>query len=154
MKNAIRFALALSVFVAGVAHAQVGPPFSENQACSAGSCTRGIPDPNNDTVPASSGAELSTATGFRVSICAAAGQTLSGAGTLLAWRYNSNAGKWERNKGLDLTVAVSAVQCAAFPDVEVAALVLKDRVLYATSGVTVSGGATATVWIVLSDRRK
>lgn len=136
---ALVFALALGAFVAPAALAE---DFSEAQIL-----TRAAPTTNIQ------GVTLANVRGFRVAVCAESAQTLSGAGVLHAYLYNAKAGLWMRNPSLDLTVSVTATSCAgaacrcqAWPDQRVP-VVLGHRVLYATSGVTVSGGTTATVWI-------
>jgi hypothetical protein len=149
MKTLLRYLPLVAVLVAGSVHAQVQPPFSEDQACSAGSCTRAaVPAAANE------GVELSGATGYRVSVCASAGQTLSGAGSMSAWRLNYASGTWDRDPDLDFLVTASGARCQAFPDVSIGAVLLKDRVIYTAVGVTVSGGAALTVWIVPSGGRK
>lgn len=92
------------------------------------------------------GAGLTEARGLRVSVCAATGQTLSGAGTLKAW-YLNPSGLWNRNSALDLSIPATAsgIRCWAFPDMAV--LVRTGRALFATDSVTVSGGTTVIVRI-------
>lgn len=90
--------------------------------------------------------------GYRVTLCATSGNTLSGAGTLHAYYFSVPAGGlWTRNPGLDLPVTVTATSCAGaacrcqtFPDLE-AQSKIKGRVKWATSAVTVSGGTTVDV---------
>jgi hypothetical protein len=91
---------------------------------------------------AAEGQALSAAKGLRVTVCAAAGQTLSGAGTLRAWYYGA---VWGRNSALDQAVpaAAAGVRCWTFPDLQVH--VRAGRVLFAADSVTVSGGTTVTV---------
>lgn len=93
------------------------------------------------------GLSLRDVAGFRVTVCAEATRTLSGAGTLLAYVWDNALAAWVRNKPLDLALASveTGVRCAAFPDFETT--VASGRVLYATSAVTVSAGTTATVQI-------
>jgi hypothetical protein len=105
---------------------------STAQPCSAGSCTRAAP-----TLP-TEGMSLVGMFGYKLTVCAAAGQTLSGAGSLLAWDYNVDEGVWTRDPLLDLAVTVSGGRCQTWPDFPLGAGV--DRVLFAASGVTVSGG--------------
>lgn len=96
---------------------------------------------------------LKDVVGYRLTVCAASGQTLSGAGALRAWYYSYESGVWGRNPTLDQTITVTATSCAGaacrcqtFPDFEVVAN-QGGRVLFATDAVTVSGGTTATVRI-------
>lgn len=108
------------------------------QTCSAGSCTGTAPTGMNE------GMTLYGVVAYRLSVCAASGQTLSGAGTLQAYRYDSAENQWIRNKGLDQTVNASAVQCQTFPDVAVSGGQL-GRIRFVASSVTVSGGSTLDV---------
>lgn len=95
----------------------------------------------------SEGMTLRDVAGFRVAVCAEVGQTLSGAGTLLAYVYDNDLAQWIRNKPADLSLTViqATVRCAVFPDSETR--VSSGRLLYAASGVTVSGGTTVTVQV-------
>ena len=94
------------------------------------------------------GVSLGSARGLRVTLCAASGQTLSGAGALRAY-YSPSGTIWSRNSGLDLAVPGDAAgkACWTFPDVEV--LVRTGRVLFAADGVTVSGGTTVTLYTAI-----
>lgn len=92
------------------------------------------------------GMSLGDVLGFRVSVCAASGQTLTGGGTLRAWLYHTDAGLWMRNPSLDLTVSASGVRCQVFPDAQPVVL-LSHRVYFASDTVTVSGGTTLDVRI-------
>lgn len=93
---------------------------------------------------AADGLDLAKVRGYRVTICAASGQTLTG-GALQAWYYEPIQQLWSRaSSTLDETVP-SGTRCKTFDDVET--LVRFGRVLYATSAVTVSGGTTVTVRI-------
>lgn len=85
---------------------------------------------------ATDGALLSGSTGVVVTVCAASGQTLSGAGTLLAYVYNPIAGLWARVPDLDLTTTTASVRCLAFPGIFVA--VPAGRIAYVPSSVTAS----------------
>jgi hypothetical protein len=84
-------------------------------------------------------------TGFRVMVCADAGQTLSGAGTLQAYLLDEKSGLVARNNDLDLSVDEAGDRCQAFPDFAVAGSRAEGRVIFAATGVTVSGG-TVTVF--------
>lgn len=59
---------------------------------------------------------LTTCTEYQVTVCAASGQTLAGAGTLSVyywsdWMSPSSTG-WPRNAGLDETISVTSTSCA------------------------------------------
>lgn len=111
---------------------------SESQAL-----TRAAPTASSD------GMALDNLAGYRVSVCAESGQTLSGSGNLRAYLYHGDVGLWMRNPALDLAVSVSGARCQVFPDIEPAAREIGEnhRVLYAADTVGVSGGTTVTVRI-------
>lgn len=97
-----------------------------------------------------SGMKLNYVVGAWISLCAASGQTLSGAGTLDAYYYDPAAALWMRDPDLDLAVSVTATSCAGsacrcqvWPDYDIPAN-KAGYVLFATHGVTVSSG-TLTV---------
>lgn len=104
------------------------------QACSAGTC--------NGTAPSTSleGMSLSGVSGYRLTVCAASGQTLSGAGSMQSYAWNSAEQLWARDPGLDQNVTASGKQCQTFPDFKTG--LQYDRVRFVASGVTVSGGST------------
>jgi hypothetical protein len=115
--------------------------FSESQTCTTGTCARAAAPTTN-----AEGMSLYMVTGYRLSICAAIGQTLSGAGTMQAYWCDSLSALCMRSPQLDQSVTASGVQCQAFPDF-IASFVtyLADSVVFAASGVTVSGGSALTV---------
>lgn len=97
-----------------------------------------------------SGMKLNYVVGAWVSLCAASGQTLSGAGSLNAYYYDPGAALWMRDPDLDLAVSVTATSCAGaacrcqvWPDFAVPGN-KPGYVLFATNAVTVSAG-TLTV---------
>lgn len=79
---------------------------------------------------------------YRLTLCAPAGQTLSGAGTIDLWYYNT-ATAWSIDPGLVLTASVSGKRCQTFPDVPVGPPT--GRFLAAPNGITTSSGTTVTV---------
>lgn len=107
------------------------------QVCSAGTCTTAAP-----ATTATQGMSLLQLKAFRLSICAASGQTLSGAGTMSAYVYQSGEGRWLPDPGLNQTVTATT-RCQAFPDFQVGGSF--DRVQFVATGVTVSGGLTLDV---------
>jgi len=109
------------------------------QPCSAGVCTR------SDPTLATEGMSLASVSGYRLKICAVSGQTLTGAGTMKAWAYDADEGVWTRAKDLDQAVTESTKRCQSFPDF--LSGTQRDRVLFAASGVTVSGGSGLDVLI-------
>jgi hypothetical protein len=113
--------------------------------------TRAAPSatPVQGTVGA--GMALSQVAGAWISVCAASGQTLSGAGTLDAYYYDPYAALWMRDPDLDLTVTVTATSCGGspcrcqvWPDFQIGAG-KGGTVLFATKSITVSGGTTVVV---------
>lgn len=133
----------LSILIASICFAGgTGRTFQETQAL-----TRAIP---TDTTV---GLRSDNLMGWRVSVCAASGQTLSGAGTIDVYNYNYTSGLWEFNKGLQMTITVGATSCSGapcrcqvFPDFTALAR-LGSLILPAANGVTVSGGTTVVVYI-------
>lgn len=116
----------------------------ENQAL-----TRAAPAASEFTVTSGStiGKSLSLIDieGFRVSVCAEATRTLSGAGNLRAYLLDERSGEVQRNPALDLAVSASSVKCMVFPDMET--MVATGRLIYAADSVTVSAGTTVDVRI-------
>jgi hypothetical protein len=91
------------------------------------------------------GLSLEDSYAFRVSLSAESGQTLSGAGTLRAYIWDTDDAAWIRSPDLDLVIGAThaGVRRVVWPDQEV--MVPSGRMLYACDGVTASGGTTATV---------
>jgi hypothetical protein len=96
--------------------------------------TRAAPSSTTD------GMDLTSVMAYRISLCAASGQTLTG-GALQFWAMGTDS-LWGRNPLLDLTVT-GGQRCQVWGDYQVAVPI--GRMLPANSGVTVSGGTTATV---------
>jgi hypothetical protein len=84
--------------------------------------------------------------GFYVRLEADTGQTLSGAGTLRAYRYDFSGAAWVRVAELDLTVPAGASGLRRYAYGDRVTAMRSGCVLYAADGVTVSGG-TVTVYI-------
>lgn len=100
------------------------------------------------------GLPLGSARGLRVTVCAASGNTLAGAGSVHIYYQDPQDLLWKRNPGLDLAISVTATACAgaacrcqAFPDLNVATYSVGGRVLGAASGITLSAGTNVTVSI-------
>ena len=96
-----------------------------------------------------SGMKLTYVKGAWIELCAASGQTLSGAGSLQAYYYDPAIALWTRNPSLDLAVTVAstscggaACRCQTWGDLAVGAS-KSGYVLFATSGITVSAGTLA-----------
>lgn len=100
----------------------------------------------SDPSAATDGVDLAGAKGFRVCVAANSGQTLSGTGSILMWVYSYEDSLWARNTELTKAVDLSGKrkQCWDF-------LVStgRGRVLPAASSITVSGGTTVTVSVLV-----
>jgi hypothetical protein len=94
---------------------------------------------------ATQGLGLDNMQGLVVTACAAAGQTLSGAGTLTAYIYDATVGVWSRLPDLDLTVGTGSVRCLSFAGIWVASP--RGRVAWVPSTVTASSNSV-TVYMV------
>jgi hypothetical protein len=137
MKRLLPFVLSLLLGTLALA----APTFSETQACSANVCSRSAPTSSAE------GLSLYYVNAYRLTVCAASSQTLGGAGTMLAYFCDATNSVCMRAPDLDQSVSVSGSQCQSFPDFWVPAVnfATRDSVVFAASGVTVSGGATITV---------
>lgn len=140
MKRAIlMFAMALAFFFATVVYSQT-PPGNVLRAtkvvsCVGSPCTGSAPSANTD------GATLAQMRAIAIRLCAASGQTLSGAGTLEVYFMDEVDELWSIVPELELTVDASAAskRCT---------MVLSDRemplgtgrVAVVPSAVTLSGG--------------
>jgi hypothetical protein len=79
-----------------------------------------------------------------------ASQTLSGAGSLLAWVHDGASGGpngWSRCPALDLSVTLSGKNRMAFQSLEVTGP-RNMRLTYVPSSVTVSAGSTVTLYLL------
>lgn len=95
------------------------------------------------------GMPLTNVIAARISLCPAAGQTLTGTGNLRAYLWHPSAATWMRSPDLDLavgTATTSANPCRVWPDSQTG-LRTAGNVLYATDTIGVSGGTTVTVRI-------
>lgn len=89
--------------------------------------------------------EFYKTSGFRVTVCAAAGATITG-GTIRFWHFEERQGLWALNPALNQTLASSSTRCLTLPDLEVH---VKNAGWLAvqTSSVTVSSGTTVSIAI-------
>lgn len=115
----------------------------ETQPCTAGSCSR-----SSNPSASTDGMALGSARGWRVTVCAASGQTLSGGGTVQIWAMDpdidgNGTALWGRNTALDFTPD-SGVRCT-FRDFKADVRLNGWRVQPVASSVTVSGGASIQV---------
>jgi hypothetical protein len=110
-----------------------------------GACASGTCDAPVEAAGATDGADLVRfARGLVVTVCAASGQTLSGAGTLTAYLREPGIALWAAAPELNLTVTSSARRCQTFSGFMVT--VPRGRATWVPTGVTVSGGGV-TVYI-------
>jgi hypothetical protein len=130
----IRAALVLGLLVgASVAYAQSLRFASEVQIAS-----RANPTTSTFTSNATPAMALGNTCGFRVSLCAPDGGTLTG-GTLKAWLYNERMLAPQRNTDLDLTVGTPSAACRVWPDQTVTSK-QGAKVLYQTASITGTEG--------------
>lgn len=125
------------VLVASLASFNVGAQsyksYQETQAL-----TRAAP------TAATEGASLAGATGYRVTVSAPSGQTITG-GSILCYTYNPTLKRWARCKSaFDITLLTGVRDS---PSEEFKVAVGGGRVLFATDSVTLSGGTTVVVTI-------
>lgn len=114
--------------------------WSEVQDATGSPATRAAPTTVDE------GMSLENVDGFRVMVSAASGETLSGAGNLRAYLWDTDLAAWIRNPELDIAVTTSGQRRLVFADQEVK--VPSGRVLYAADGITFSAGtAGVTVQI-------
>jgi hypothetical protein len=99
---------------------------------------------------ATQGLRLDNLQGYFVTIGAASGQTLSGAGSLLCYVYDDTIAAWARLPELDITVGTASVRYLSFAAVWVAAP--RGRVAYVPSSVTASSNSV-TVYVIGETRR-
>lgn len=94
---------------------------------------------------ATDGQDLSDLIALGVQVASANGTTLSGAGTLQAWVYDSAVALWARAPYLDITVSATT-QAQAF-NPSLVTLPRKSRIKWVPNGVTFSAGSGGvTVW--------
>lgn len=100
----------------------------------------------NRTAPsaASEGLLVTRMPGFRITVCAPSGQTLT-SGTIKMYYYNAPLALWTRNPSLDQTITAAGERCQTFTDFRTSFLVKSARMLPAASSVVLSGGTTVTV---------
>lgn len=91
------------------------------------------------------GVALKGVVAFRLSVCAASGQAVTG-GTILFWTQDAD-GLWADNPTLKQTLVSSGQRCQVVGG-DWETLVRAGRFLPATSSVTVSGGTTVTLKLV------
>lgn len=109
-----------------------GTTLLRNATCTAGSCTRPMPDAGTE------GMFLGDVSSWRLLVCAPGTQTLSGTGKAEAIVFDGNVRRWgampEKDKNVTATTA-----CQGFP-VEVNGMQADEvRILYRANGIGVSG---------------
>lgn len=157
-----RLATILCFLIAGVAVAQVPEKREGSKAYTVTATTATGSAPTVFTVAsisatggytAGEAVDLNGASGIRVELCAASGQTLAGAGQLDVYLKNKN-NEVLFNKELSAALAVglsstsctgAACRCRIWPDFKVSGSAFGGAMLAVPNGVTVSGGADVTV---------
>ena len=92
------------------------------------------------------GVSLSGVGGVTVTVCAASGQTLSGAGTLTAYVWNEATSTWANAPDYNLTVTGTTVRCQNFAPFWVADT--HGRIAWVTTTVTASSNdVTVNVFV-------
>lgn len=99
---------------------------------------------------ATQGLTLKFLTGFEVYLSADSTKTLSGAGTLQAFRYSNFLGRWARAPEFDIVITgalatgITGARDATFKaggyGVGISVVSSRDSIAYVPNGVTVSGG--------------
>jgi hypothetical protein len=106
---------------------------------------------------ATDGASLRSASGWDVYVEADSGQTLSGAGSLLAYWYSNTTGRWNRAPDFDISIPAGVASNRGFyplagsPGKGIPVLVQSGRIGYTVSGATASGGGFTIYIDVYSD---
>lgn len=141
----------VATFISTSAHAAWAKDTTDGAWTETQILTRAIPNINTpkDWIP------LTGARAFDVEVCAEAGQTLAGAGSLTAYKKGTVAPL--RNKSLDLPITVAATDCQGaacrcqlFPTLKVSVGI--GAFMFAATGVTVSAGTTVTVRIITTSQ--
>lgn len=151
----VLFVVALLVAASAIG-AATGVPFISSAVTAQSFTSRWVSDQAlTGSMPTTSdtGLTVDGPTAVRPYVCANAGQTLSGAGTINVFFIDPYESVVMRNPGLDLSVSVTstscqgaACQCQVFPDMLVKGGAGKMRLV--PSGVTVSGGTTVRVGLI------
>lgn len=150
----MKYCILVALLIAGSAAADNGTPiyWSSVQTCTAGTCTTAAPSGAiTDGQTGAPGRNLLGVRGFHLQVCAASGQTLSGAGTLDGYWYSYNSANptaWAYSVAVSQTItsAWASKRCAVFgtsktPDGGLGSLFV------AANGITVSGGANVTIML-------
>lgn len=114
--------------------------FYETQAL-----TRTVP-----TTDATEGAPLKDAVAFTLVVEANSTKTISG-GAMVAYTYDETVAAWSRCPELDQTLSTTGVRRVAYNYI-VSGSRIGQRVQFATSSVTVSGGTDVVVYIIVANK--
>lgn len=139
------------------------PCTTETHACSSGSCSRPVPDGGAMSladgggvwVPdADSGVSLAYVQGYTVRVCGTVARPLAGAGTLKDYHITSTGVVTELTRNArSVTLSGGPPYCQELPPFVIPAFYpQKDRMVWASSGVTISnwdGGAADTVTVTV-----
>jgi len=98
-----------------------------------------------DPTAITQGTNLRGIAGYQIVLCAATGNTLSGAGTLQADYWDEAIAEWMPAPAFDYALSArnAGKRCAVFPNV--AQAVSYGRIRFTPKGITVSGGTTVTI---------
>jgi hypothetical protein len=146
MKRALLFLAACMLVLVPVAHAATPPGnifrLAETVTCAGSPCSGTAPNDNAD------GADISQMRAITIRLCAASGQTLSGAGTLDVYAMDETDELWSLVPELEITVdpALASDRCG---------IVLSDRdipigwgrVAAVPNGVTLSSGNLTVTYV-------
>lgn len=144
-----RPALLILLLFSSLAAAQ-DPTGSVRRWSEAQALTRAAPTASCLAASSPEGMDWRNVRGFYVRVEADTGQTLSGAGSLRAYRYDFSGAAWVRVAELDLAVPAGASGLRRYAFGDRATYVRTGCVLYAADGVTVSAGTVTvhiTAWV-------
>jgi hypothetical protein len=101
--------------------------------------------PTGSTVTAGVHFPLADLVGYRITICADSGQTLTNVTLDTHYIDTAGANLWTKNTGQTLTATAVGTRCATFDDQPVSAQMNGSYLMVASNGTTVSGG-TVTIY--------
>lgn len=106
----------------------------------------------SDSAPSAGtdGMSLQSVAGFKVTLEADSGQTLSGAGTLTCFTWDDLIAGWARYSDGDITVPAAVASNRRYGAVPFQVLAPRGRIAFITSGITVSGGSL-TIYMIASN---
>lgn len=96
---------------------------------------------------ATDGIPLTGLKSVQITVSADSGQTLSGAGTIRVYLYDSTLGRWARCPELDMSVSTASVRDLAFAALSMDGERSGARAAFVPNSVTVSSGTTVRVHV-------